>query len=390
MYIHQLSLALSRRGHRVDVVSGPPYPHLPEGVNLVRIPSFDLHALNRRYNQWRSAYWRDANAVYEYASTLSGGFPEPYLYGRRLLQWMRANPQRVAGYDVIHDNQGLFYTLLDMQRQGLPLFNTIHHPVQRDMQQQLQACTSLSQRLLVRRWYSFLRMQKRVASKLQRVVAVSDASAADLCECYNRPASSIHKISNGINQELFRRPDGVTPVPGRIFCLASADVAQKGLRYLLNAMAVVCAEQPNVHAVLLCKPKRDSELPSVIEKFNLQNKIELVWGLDTWQVVQQYALAQVVVVPSLYEGFGLPAVEAMACGAALLTTSGGALEEVVGNAALVVPPADVEAMTQGIKQIFASEQLREKLMRLGRERVERHYSLERMGEAYEAWYLHQR
>ena len=232
-------------------------------------------------------------------------------------------------------------------------------------------------------------MQERVAPRLQRVMSVSAASASDISASMGLRRDSIHIIPNGIDTQAFRRPDGVTPVPGRIFSVASADVPQKGAGYLLRALAMLRDEYPDMHAVLLCRPGRDSQLPVQLQQLGLRDCVRLVHGLTPQQMVHHYASAQVVVVPSLYEGFGLPAVEAMACGAALLTTSGGALLEVAGDAAEVVAPGDAQQLAQGLRRLLDSPQRLADLRRRGRERIERLYSLERMGAAYEQWYLSQ-
>ena len=112
---------------------------------------------------------------------------------------------------------------------------------------------------------------------------------------------------------------------------------------------------------------------------------DCVWSAtsrDT-ELVQLYARATLVVVPSLYEGFGLPAVEAMACGTPVVASAAGALPEVmaVGDAGTLVPPADAEALAKAIAELLAAPEARARLSARARPRIEAAFSWPRVAEA---------
>ena len=90
IYVRHLSSALVKLGHQVDVISGPPYPELHQGVNLIKIPSLNLFALedNQRLRSFRFRFLNNRTDLIEWAGVLSGGFPEPYTFGERVLSLM--------------------------------------------------------------------------------------------------------------------------------------------------------------------------------------------------------------------------------------------------------------------------------------------------------------
>jgi glycosyltransferase involved in cell wall biosynthesis len=164
----------------------------------------------------------------------------------------------------------------------------------------------------------------------------------------------------------------VKRVPGRLMTTASADVPLKGLTYLIEALAKVRTERDDAHLVVIGQPRHKSAVPAQIERLGLQGAIEFVSGVSDERIVELYAEAQIAVVPSLYEGFSLPAIEAMACGLPLVTTTGGALPEVVGphgESAMTVPPGDPGALAQQLIDVLNDDELRARLAEGGRRRV---------------------
>ena len=171
VYIRYLSKALVDAGHSVDVISGPPYPHLDSRVRLVQLPSLDL--FENGLLSLRPRHLTSLTNIIEWSSKLTGGFAEPYTFGRRVVKYLR---QHGHEYDLIHDNQSLSYGMLEIQAMGLPLVTTVHHPITSDLRIALSAARNPWQRLLVRRWHAFLGMQKKVVKQLRNVVTVSDCS----------------------------------------------------------------------------------------------------------------------------------------------------------------------------------------------------------------------
>ena len=130
IYLKYLSKALATAGHRVDVISGEPYPELDDPVRLVKLPGLNLYAAPNHVTALRPHHLRSATDTFEWLSMLTGGFPEPYTFGRRLSRHFDALARDpAAGYDVVHDNQCLSWGTLDLQRRGIPLVTTIHHPI---------------------------------------------------------------------------------------------------------------------------------------------------------------------------------------------------------------------------------------------------------------------
>ena len=374
VYVKYLSKALAELGHRVDVISGEPYPDLEPGVGLVPLPGLNLYAYSKPSEAIKDRGLRSWIDLREWASHLSGGFPEPYTFGQRLVRYLAAHRD---AYDLLHDNQSLSFGLLTLLRQKFPLVATIHHPITRDLQTALAGAENWGLRLLHRRWYSFLRMQKKVALKLPRIITVSSCSKRDLLLDFNLDPGRIEVVHNGVDLAQFRPLTDVEKIPGRIMTTTSADVPLKGLQYLLEAVNELQESVPEINLTVLGKPGKNGPTRRLIRSFGLQSRVRFVNGLSTRELCREYARAQMAAVPSLYEGFGLPVAEAMACGLPVVSTSGGALPEVVGEAGILVPPADSQALARGIRQLFEGPLLRRELGEKGRRRMEEQFSWDR-------------
>ena len=371
IYISALARALADLGHRVDVVSGPPYPELDDDIRLVRIPSLDLYAADNHVTALRPGHFRSFTDLYEYFSMLTGGFPEPYTFGRRLVKWMLAHG---GDYDLVHDNQSLCYGLLTLQRRGLPVIATIHHPIQRDLEIALAHAEGWRQRLLIRRWHAFLGMQERVVRRLQHLVTVSSVSRDDIAAAFSIPPASVDVVHNGIDTDAFRPLPAVRREDDLLMTVASADQPLKGLVHLLEALAVLRAERPQLRLLVIGRLREESDTGARIAALGLQDAVEFRSGLEREALVECYARATLAVVPSLYEGFGLPAGEAMACGVPVVSTRGGALAEVVGDAGSLVPPGDAKALGRAIDALLEDPARRTGLAARGRARVLEHFS----------------
>jgi glycosyltransferase involved in cell wall biosynthesis len=345
----QMSEALTKRGHTVDVISGPPYPELAPEVRLIKLPSLDLYAQphngHRALRPRHLLSWTDSA---EYFGHLSGKFMEPYTFGRRAAKYLRAHR---GEYDVVLDNQSISTGLLDIDRMGLPVVGVIHHPIRRDLERALEVEPNWGRRLLIRRWYAFLGMHRRVAPKLRAVITVSEASKVDMGECLGVDQARVTAVPLGIDQHIFRPLSDVKRRDNRILTTASADVPIKGLRFLIRAYAMLLKDHPDLELVVIGK-LREGPAKVLIQELGLADKVQFISNLSREQVVEEYAKATVCVTPSLYEGFGLPAAEAMCCGAPVLVTDGGSLPEVVGGAGVIVARGDPEAMARGIKSLL--------------------------------------
>ncbi len=368
VYVHHLSKALTDLGHHVEVLSGQPYPVLDERVPLHELPSLDI--FNDAYpgrmpGFWEIKSWADAAEV---GSFMTGAFSEPLAFSIRAWQMLRS---RVGDFDLVHDNQSLGYGLLAMERDGLPVLGTIHHPITVDRQLELEHARSPIERLGKRRWYSFTRMQARVARRLRRIITVSESSRDDIARDQKVPRHLMHVVPVGVDPEQFRPLPGVDRNPQQIITTASADVPMKGLRYLLEAVAKLRTER-DVRLIVIGKPREGGTSAEAIHNLGLSQMVEFISGVPDERIVELYATSSVAVVPSLYEGFSLPAIEAMCSGTPLVATTGGALPEVAGpdgQTCVSVPPGDSGALATALTQILDDPAMAARIGAAGRERV---------------------
>ena len=299
IYLKYLSRSLAQRGHKVTVISGPPYPQLDPEVTLVRLPSLDLYEHGLR--SIRPIQLLSRLERIEWFSKLTGGFAEPYTFGERVKRWFVG---RESEFDIIHDNQTIADGILSLQHRGLPLVTTIHHPITKDYRVALAAEPRWYMRLLIHRWHSFLRMQKRVAPQLQSVVTVSGASATDIGDDFNVDRAAISVMHLGVDTELFRPLPEAEREPHRLMTTASADAPLKGLAVLLRAIASLRSSYADIRLTLVGRPKPGGDTENLIASLGLGDVVESCKGISHEEMVQKYASASVAVVPSIYEGFG--------------------------------------------------------------------------------------
>jgi glycosyltransferase involved in cell wall biosynthesis len=368
VYTRHLTRELVELGHSVTVFGGPPFPELDAGVGWVPVPSLDLY---REPDPFRVPWpweFRSAEDLTEFAIMCTAGFPEPLTFSLRARKLLAA---RRADFDLIHDNQCLGEGLLGMMEDGWPLLATLHHPITVDRDLELADATTRRRRMTLRRWYGFLGMQSRVSAQLPRVVTVSESSKRDINLQMGVPLERMDVVHVGVDHLRFRPLEGVQRVPGRLMTTASSDVPLKGLVPLLEALAKLRTER-HAELVVIGKMRSGSKIPATLERLGLQGAVRFVSGVDDEAIVRLYAEASVAVVPSLYEGFSLPAVEAMACGTPLVATTGGALPEVVGTdgtTGLLVPPADPSALAVAIGRLLDDDDRRGRIGAAGRARV---------------------
>jgi glycosyltransferase involved in cell wall biosynthesis len=368
VYTRYLARELVALGHHVEVFSGQPYPLLDPGAALVPVPSLDLYRDPDPFRVPRLSELRSAVDLLELGIMATAGFPEPLTFSLRVRAKLAG---RRGDFDVVHDNQCLGWGILGLVADGWPVLATLHHPITVDRDLELSHARTLRRRLVLRRWYGFLRMQVQVARRLPRILTVSSSSKRDIVEQLGVAPERLFVVPVGVDHERFRPCPDVQRVPGRVMTTASADVPLKGLVPLLEAMAKVRTERP-AHLVVVGKLRPESRVPETIERLGLNDAVRFVSQVSDEELVRLYAEAEVAVVPSLYEGFSLPAVEAMACGVPLVATTGGALPEVVGEdgtTGLLVPPGDPSALASAIGRVLDDPGLRADLAAAGRRRV---------------------
>ena len=371
VYTRHLTKALVDLGHTVEVFGGQPYPVLDERITLHQLPSLDIwndHFPGRFPGYWElktKADWAEA------FSHLRGTFGEPLAFSMRALHALK---KRQSEFDLVHDNQCLGYSVLGIEKL-IPTIVTLHHPITRDRALEMAHTTTWRKRYSIGRWYNFVKMQGRVASRLPRIVVVSENSIKDINADMGVSLDRMRLVPVGVDPELFTPLPHVARRPGRLITTASADVALKGLSYLLEAVAKLRTER-DVTLTIIGKP-RDGASNQLIDQLGLRPHIEFVSGVPDERIVELYAEAELAVVPSLYEGFSLPAIEAMSTGICLVATNGGALPEVTGrdgDTVLQCRAGDVGDLVSAIRRGLDDDELRARVGEAGRRRVVERWS----------------
>jgi glycosyltransferase involved in cell wall biosynthesis len=264
---------------------------------------------------------------------------------------------------------------------------TVHHPVAIDRQLDLAAAPTLRRRLTLRRWYGFTAMQARVAPRLDAVTTVSESSRRDIATHLHVPAPGIEVVPVGIDPDVFTPPPADRPREAdSIVVTTSADVPLKGLVHLLEAVAKLRTERP-VQLTVVGTARPGGPAESALDRLVLRDAVRFTGPLPETDLVRLLQSATVAAIPSLYEGFSLPAVEAMACGTPLVTTDAGALPEVVGTqAGLRVRAGDVDELTAALRMVLEQPSLQEQLGRAGRRRVLASYTWRSTAERTADWY----
>jgi len=378
IYTRHLTKALVDLGHSVEVFGGQPYPVLDDRVGLTKLPSLDL--FNDHYPGRFPAYWeiKTRYDLLEIAQFSTGVFPEPLAFSARVNAHLS---RRLGEFDLVHDNQCLGYGITKLERK-IPLIVTLHHPITRDRMLEMDAAPNRFKRWSIGRWYSFVRMQGKVASQMPRVVVVSENSIKDIHTDMGVDLDRMRLVPVGVDPDLFRPVDGVTRRPGRLITTASADVALKGLAHLIEAMAKLRADGLDITLTIIGKPKPGKSM-DLIEQFGLMPFIDFVSGVPDERIVELYSEAELAVVPSLYEGFSLPAIEAMCSGTPLVATDGGALPEVTGTDGETVfrcRKGDSDSLAATIRSALAGPELRNRVGAAGRQRVLERWTWKRCAE----------
>ncbi|HEX9554606.1 MAG TPA: glycosyltransferase family 4 protein [Streptosporangiaceae bacterium] len=368
IYLRHVSRELAALGHHVEVFSGQPYPELEPGPELRTLPSLDLYRDEDPFRTPKPSEYRDWIDVLEVAMMWTASFPEPLTFSIRALRTLRA---RCADFDIVHDNQVLAYGMLGIPRLGLPLVTSIHHPISVDRRIELAQARGWS-RLTKRRWYSFVRMQSRVARRVGAVMTGSESSRADIIRDFKVAPGNVRVIPLGVDTRLFH-PRPAPRLPGSIIAVASADSPVKGIPTLLRAFAKLSTERDSSLTVV-GKPAPGGPTEKLIGELSLGDRVRFVTGISDTQLAELVASTEVAVVPSLYEGFSLPAVEHMASGTPLVASRTGALPEVTGDTACLVTPGDAEDLAATLRRLQDSPSERERLAAAAFERVQQRFA----------------
>ena len=350
VYIRDISFALSLMGHRVDVISGPPYPELHDGIKLIELPGlnlFETFSFRDRLNKFIKKKSKTNDDYYEFFSTLIGGFPELRTFGNRANKFLNSNKD----YDIIIDNQSISYGMIEIQKR-FPLVEIIHHPITFDFKFELASTKKIKYKISRYLWYSFLIMQKKVAPKLETIVTPSKSSKNGIVAEFNCKSSNITVINNGLDYEEFAPISNIERNKNRLITTASADVALKGLDFSLKALKLLKKNNPKIHLIIIGALKKNGHTEKLIKKLNIEDNVIFKKNISKEEIKELYSTSSIAIVSSLYEGFGYPVIEAMSCEVPLIATNISSIPELVRSYGILIDPKDEKKLSFNIEKVL--------------------------------------
>ncbi len=377
VYVCYLAKALHELGHQVHVIAGPPYPSPPDGVKLHKLEALNLYETNGFSMLSSPLRMFTPINLYEAAAVHIGMFPDIFTFSMRAYLKLRHLMSRER-FDIIHDNQTLGYGLLLAKSLGVPIVATIHHPIYIDMAASLAEVKSWLTRFRRTIFYSFLIMQGVVSRRMDRVVAVSKTSAEDAIRAFKLRQDRVRIVHNGIDTGIFRRLDHVEKEPNSLVIVGKTEDKKKGVHLLLKAVQLLKDDVDVKVSVVGKQGPDDGYRTKLVRELGIGDRVTFTGHIGADELAKLYSSAEIAVTASLYEGFGLPAAEAMACGTPVIATRAGALPEIVGEhgTGILVPPADPPALAAAIKRLLADKQLRQRMGDAARKRIEESFSWE--------------
>ena len=381
VYVKDISYALSLMGHNVDVISGPPYPNLQDGINLIKLPGLDLFEsfdFKDRCKKFFKKKNKNKYDYYEFISVLFGGFPEPKTFGSRANKYLRSN----KNYDLIIDNQSLSYGMLEIQKK-FPLIEIIHHPITIDYKYELQSSKKIKYKISRHRWYSFLKMQKKVAPSIKRIITPSNSSKEGIIDEFKCNKENISVINNGLDTSEFAPIKNFSRNKYSLITTASADVPLKGLDYSIKALKLLKKDFPKIHLTVIGNIKKNGHTQRLIKKLNLEANVIFKSDLSRLQIKELYASSSIALVSSLYEGFGYPVIEAMSCEIPLIATNVSAIPELTLDYAKLIEPKNEEMISNSVKEILLDYSKHVEIARKGRQHVIQNFNWIKITKEYE-------
>jgi glycosyltransferase involved in cell wall biosynthesis len=378
VYLHHLTRELVRLGHEVHVIAGRPYPEVVEGVHLHRLKTFSFWSFLDGIDEYRFrtsplAFFHPVN-FYEFMSTRFTLTSLFLMFSLRAYAKLRALSRR-APFDLVHDNQTLAYGILLMKDMGLPVVANIHHPLAIDRRNALARARALRHQVGAWLWYPWY-MQRLVAARVDRIITGSQNSARSIVEMLGLPSEHVRPILDGVDVDTYRPLEGVEKEPGSLLFVGNSEDLNKGAPYLIAALGRLRGQVPFHLTLVDRKPEDLKVVPPLVRRYGLGNDVTYTGRTSTEELLRLYNRSQVLVSPSLYEGFGLPAAEAMACGTSVVATSAGAFPEVVadGVTGVLVPPADPDALASAIRSLLEDPELCRRMGDAARRRVVRRFT----------------
>jgi len=379
IYLYYLTRELAALGHEVTVLVGPPYPAPMPWARVIQIPNENFYAVKtdwlpkpdpmKIFEPWN---------FFEFVLTRFWFFPEMLAFSMRayakLHQMLRAGER----FEVIHDNQCLGWGHALMKNFGLPVVGTIHHPLGMDRSADFEQTQGLIERARRIVFYPFF-MQPVVARQMDLWISGSKHSAEAVADAFKMDRGKMRVIYDGVDDSVYNGPGaGIEKIPRRLIFVGNTEDRKKGILYLMEAMTML---PPDVRLMVVDGCSKWKFFANwLIQKYRLQGRVDFLARIPSEQLADEYRKSEIAVVPSVYEGFGLPAAEAMACGVPVVSSDGGALPEVIGpdGDGLIVPAKDSKALAEAIKKLLDNPEMRADLGRRGYARVMRLFTWRQM------------
>ena len=380
IFVFELSKALHDLGHNVDVISGPPYPNLKNSIKLIKSPGLNLFStfnFQDRLKIFSEKKNKSADDWYEFISALFGGFPELKTFGNRA-----QNLLNESSYDVVIDNQSLSYGMIEVQK-NIPLIEIIHHPITKDYRYDIKFSKGMIQKISKWRWFSFLKMQKKVSLKLKVISTPSHNSKKDITKDFGVLEKNISVIPNGIDHECFAPMQNIKRVPEQIITTASADVPLKGLDFTLHAVARLKEDYPGLKLVIIGAPRPSGHTERLIKRLQIDQNILYRSNLTRHGIAVEYAKSNIAIVSSLYEGFGFPVGEAMSCAIPLIATNVASIPEITQSFAELIPAESTDAIELAIRNIFTNPTKSQLRADAGRMHIIENFNWKKIAKLYE-------
>ena len=381
VFVKDISMALSIIGHKVDVISGPPYPELYKDINLIKLPGlnlFETFSSGDRFKKFINKKKKNINDYYEFISVLFGGFPEMRTFGDRANEFIKNNNH----YDLIIDNQSISYGMLEIQKR-LPFIEIIHHPITYDLKHELEASNRIKYRISRYRWYSFLKMQKKVAPKINTIITPSKSSKKGIIEEFKCKEKNITVINNGLDASEFAPIDRSQRNPFRLITTASADVPLKGLDFSLKALKILITDFPEIHLIVIGNIKENGHTQRLIEKLKIEKNVFFKSNITKAEITNLYSSSSVAIVSSLYEGFGYPVIEAMSCAVPLIATDVSSIPELTKEFAILVEPKNDQMIADSVKKVLINYDKYKQIAVKGRKHVKENFNWAKITNEYE-------
>jgi glycosyltransferase involved in cell wall biosynthesis len=390
VYLWNLARELARQGHVIDVFVGPPYPDpMPFARRVTQLPNQQFWAGWFGRPRARVLPWPEPLRAfrpldfYELAASWLGFLPEPFAFSVRAFRAVADRVRAGERYDVVHDVQCLGWGTLAIRRLGIPVVTTIHHPLTVDRRASFVRDETFRDALGTMTFYP-IGMQSFVARRIEKVLTSSGASAAMIARDFGVRPERIAMLANGVATDFYRPDPNVQRSANEILCVGRASDPNKGIRTLLEALARL----PGAMLTLVDSDHPENPARKWARELGCADRVHIAGRVPGDELLHLYRRATVVAVPSRYEGFGLPAAEAMACGTPVVATSAGALPEVlgVGEAGVLVERDDPDALAKALGKLLEQPEARARLSARGRERIESAYAWPRVAQDTAAVY----